>query len=167
MIIHIRKNHEWRLTNPQWLAYAVGTRGGEEGATKVESSFGALLRGYRERAGLAQNGLARASGVNVGTVNRLERGQRLPAGREQALALARTLGLNPSETNRLLAAAGLPAEGFGPEITSHPTIRALVDLLQDDTSPRADRDGLLTTLEGYVHLVARANGRAVGGHDAT
>jgi transcriptional regulator with XRE-family HTH domain len=132
----------------------------------VESSFGALLRTYRERAGLAQNGLARASGVNVGTVNRLERSQRLPAGREQALALAQTLGLNPSETNRLLAAAGLPAEGFGPEITSHPTIRALVDLLQDETIPRADREDLLATLERYVHLVARANGRSIGGSDA-
>lgn len=144
----------------------MGTRGGEVGVGRVESGFGVLLRGYRERAGLAQNGLARASGVNVGTVNRLERGQRLPAGREQALALARTLGLNPSETNRLLAAAGLPAEGFGPEITSHPTIRALVDLLQDEGIPRSDREGLLAALEGYVHLVARANGRSAGGNDA-
>ncbi|MGH2411292.1 MAG: helix-turn-helix transcriptional regulator [Chloroflexota bacterium] len=132
----------------------------------MESSFGALLRGYRERAGLAQNGLARVSGVNVGTVNRLERGQRLPAGREQALALARTLGLDPSETNRLLAAAGLPAEGFGPEITSHPTIRALVDLLQDEAIPRTDREDLLATLERYVQLVTRANGRSIGGNDA-
>ena len=132
----------------------------------MESSFGALLRSYRGRAGLAQNGLARASGVNVGTVNRLERDQRLPAGREQALALARALALSPAETNRLLAAAGLPAEGFGPAITSHPTICALVDLLQDETIPVADRDDLLKTLEHYVHLVGRANGRSVGGSDA-
>ncbi len=78
----------------------------------MESSFGTLLRSYRDRAGLAQNGLARASGVNVGTVNRLERDQRLPAGREQALA--RALALSPAETNRLLAAAGLPADGLWP-----------------------------------------------------
>lgn len=133
----------------------------------MEPSFGALLRGYRDRAGMAQNGLARASGVNVGTVNRLERDQRLPAGRDQALALARALALDPSETNRLLAAASLPAEGFGPAITSHPTIRTLVDLLQDETIPIADRDHLLATLEHYVQLVARANGRSLGGSDAT
>jgi transcriptional regulator with XRE-family HTH domain len=132
----------------------------------MESSFGALLRSYRGRAGLAQNGLARASAVNVGTVNRLERDQRLPAGREQALALARALALSPAETNRLLAAAGLPAEGFGPSITSHPTICALVELLQDDTIPINDRDDLLKTLEHYVQLIARANGRSMGGSDA-
>ncbi len=132
----------------------------------MEASFGALLRGYRERAGLAQNGLARAGGVNVGTVNRLERDQRLPTGRDQVLALARALALSPTETNRLLAAAGLPAEGFGPEITSHPTLCALVDLLHDDTIPVADREDLLTTLDRYIHLVARANGRAAGGSDA-
>src|SRR6185437_14857275 len=127
----------------------------------MESSFGTLLRTYRGRAGLAQNALARMSGVNVGTVNRLERDQRLPTGRDQALALARALALSPTETNRLLAAAGLPAEGFGPEITSHPTLCALVDLLHDDLIPVADREDLLATLDHYVHLVARANGRSV------
>ena len=132
----------------------------------MESSFGALLRGYRGRAGLAQNGLARASGVNVGTVNRLERDQRLPAGREQALALARALALSPAETNRLLAAGGLPAEGFGPSITGHPTICALVELLQDDAIPVGDRDDLLKALDRDVRLIARANGRAAGGSDA-
>ena len=132
----------------------------------MESSFGTLLRTYRGRAGLAQNALARVSGVNVGTVNRLERDQRLPAGREQALTLARALALSPAETNRLLAAAGLPAEGFGPEITSHPTICALVELLQDEAIPLADRDDLLKTLEHYVQLIARANGRSLGGSNA-
>src|ERR1035437_5769534 len=105
------------LTDPQWNGYDVRQQERRRGARRMESSFGALLRGYRGRAGLAQNGLARVSGVNVGTVNRLERDQRLPAGRDQALALARALALSPAETNRLLAAAGLPAEGFGPVIT--------------------------------------------------
>ena len=132
----------------------------------MEPSFGALLRGYRERAGLAQNGLARTSGVNVGTVNRLERDQRLPAGRDQALALARALGLSPAETNRLLAAAQLPAEGFGPAITSHPTLCALAELLQDETIPHADREDLLATLDRYMRLIVRANGRLGGDSDA-
>jgi transcriptional regulator with XRE-family HTH domain len=125
-----------------------------------EDTFGALLQRYRQRAGLAQNAVARITGINVGTVNRLERGQRLPATREQVLALARALALSTAETNRLLNAAGLPAEGFGPAITGNPAIVQLVHLLQDETIPTADRDNLLAMVQQYVDLVARANGRA-------
>lgn len=122
-------------------------------------TFGALVRGFRQRAGLAQNALARQTGINVGTVNRLEREQRLPASREQALALTEALGLSMAETNRLLYAAGLPAEGFGPAITGDPTICRLAALLQDGAIPPADREDLLTVIDRYVTLVARANGR--------
>ena len=122
-------------------------------------TFGSLLRGYRMRAGLAQNALARATGINVGTVNRLERDQRLPAARQQALALADALGLSMAETNLLLDAAGLPAEGFGPEITGNPAICRLIDVLHDETIPLADRDELLGMIDRYAALVARANGR--------
>ena len=125
-------------------------------------TFGALLRSYRERAGLAQNALARRTGINVGTVNRLERDQRLPAGRDQALALTGALSLGVAETNRLLAAAGLPAEGFGPEITANPAICRLVDLLQDPAIAPNDRDELLLMVDRYVALMARANGRTPG-----
>lgn len=129
---------------------------------RVVDTFGSLLRGYRTRAGLAQNALARATGINVGTVNRLERDQRLPASRQQVLALAEALGLSTAETNRLLDAAGLTAEGFGPAITGNPILCELVDLLQDDRVPLADREDLLAMVDRYVHLVARANGRALG-----
>src|SRR5579859_3874255 len=123
-------------------------------------TFGSLLRAYRARAGMAQNALARHTGINVGTVNRLERDQRLPASREQALALAGALRLSAAERNRLLAAAGLPGEGFGPAITANPTICQMIDLLQDDAIPLTDREDLLTMVQHYVTLVARANGRA-------
>ena len=126
-------------------------------------TFGGLLRAYRARAGLAQNALARAPGINVGTVNRLERDQRLPAGRRQALALAEALALSAIETNRLLDAAGLPAEGFSSTITANPTICELVDLLQDEAIPLADRDELLAMVSHCIHLVARANGRTHAG----
>jgi transcriptional regulator with XRE-family HTH domain len=125
-------------------------------------TFGTLLRGYRTRAALAQNALARTTGINVGTVNRLERDQRLPASRQQVLALTEALGLTMAETNRLLDAAGLTAEGFGPTVTGNPAICELVDLLQDETIPRTDRDELLAMVSSYVHLVARANGRPLG-----
>ena len=122
-------------------------------------SFGSLLHRYRQRAGLAQNALARATGINVGTINRLERDQRLPASRQQVLALVAALQLSMAETNRLLDAAGLPAEGFGPAITGNPAICRLVDLLQDEAIPQADRDDLLAMIQHSANLVARANGR--------
>jgi transcriptional regulator with XRE-family HTH domain len=125
-------------------------------------SFGTLLRHFRLRAGLAQNALARATGINVGTVNRLERDQRLPASRRQVLDLTVALALTMAETNRLLHAAALPAEGFGPAITGNPTVCALAQVLQDETIAPTDKDHLLRTLDYYVELVARANGRAAG-----
>jgi transcriptional regulator with XRE-family HTH domain len=128
---------------------------------REQESFGTLLHRFRLRAGLAQNALSRRTGINVGTVNRLERDQRLPASRDQALALAGALALSVAETNRLLNAAGLPAEGFGPAITGNPAIVQLVNLLQDESIPAADRDELLTMVQHYVNLVARANGRAI------
>jgi transcriptional regulator with XRE-family HTH domain len=127
---------------------------------RERESFGSLLHGFRARAGLAQNALARMTGINVGTVNRLERDQRLPASREQVTALAGVLALSTAETNRLLDAAGLPAEGFGPTITGNPAICQLVDLLQDEAIPLSDRDELVAMVQRYVNLVARANGRA-------
>lgn len=127
----------------------------------VRETFGTLLQGFRQRTGLAQNALARATGINVGTVNRLERDQRLPASRDQVMAIASVLALSVAETNRLLDAAGLPAEGFGAAITGNPTICRLVDLLQDEAIPLADRDELVAMVGHYVHLVARANGRVV------
>jgi transcriptional regulator with XRE-family HTH domain len=127
---------------------------------REEETFGALLQRFRLRAGLAQNALSRMTGINVGTVNRLERDQRLPASRDQVLALAGALALSMAETNRMLNAAGLPAEGFGPAITGNPAIVQLVNMLQDETIPATDRDELLTMVQHYVNLVARANGRA-------
>ena len=126
-------------------------------------TFGSLLRGFRVRAGLAQNALARDTGINAGTVNRLEHDLRLPATLGQALDLARALGLDMPETNRLLDAAGLPAEGFGPAVTTNPIICQLVDLLQDETVPGGARADLLAVVDHAVRLLAQARGRAVGG----
>lgn len=126
---------------------------------REQETFGTLLQRYRVRAGLAQNALARMTTINVGTVNRLERDQRLPASRRQVLAIADALALTAAETNRMLDAAGLPAEGFTSRITANPAICQLVDLLQDDSIPTTDRDELLSMVQHYVNLVARANGR--------
>ena len=70
--------------------------------------------------------------------------------------------LTVAETNRLLDAAGLPAEGFGPAITANPVLCDLVAVLQDEAVPQADRDELLAILDHSVRLVARRRGRAAG-----
>jgi transcriptional regulator with XRE-family HTH domain len=70
------------------------------------SDFGALLRSYREHAGVSQRALARASGINSAIVSRLESGDREPSGQEQVLALAGALKLGQAEADRLLAQAG-------------------------------------------------------------
>jgi transcriptional regulator with XRE-family HTH domain len=126
---------------------------------RESETFGSLLRAYRLRAGLAQNALARAAGINAGTVNRLEHDQRLPASRRQVLDLAAALVLEMAETNRLLHAAGLPAEGFGPAITGNPAICRLADLLQDEAVPDAIRDELLAIVDHAARLaVTRIRG---------
>ncbi len=126
-------------------------------------SFGTLLQDFRARLGITQNALARVADVNVGTVNRLEHDQRSPAGREQALALAGALGLDMAETNRLLAAAGLPAEGFGPAITGDPRMCQLALLLQDRSVAPAVRAALIGLIEHAVLLATHGRDGTAGG----
>jgi transcriptional regulator with XRE-family HTH domain len=134
--------------------YATAEEEPRGGRMRESETFGSLLRAYRLRAGLAQNALARAAGINAGTVNRLEHDQRLPASRGQVLDLAAALVLEMAETNRLLYAAGLPAEGFGPAITGNPAICRLVDLLQDEAVPDAIRDEMLAIVDHAARLAA-------------
>src|SRR5262249_36155435 len=142
-------------------AYAGAQRRCVRMQQRDEETFGALLQRFRLRAGLAQNALSRMTGINVGTVNRLERDQRLPASRGQVLAMAGALALSIAETNRLLIAGGRRAGGCAPATRGTPAIVQRVTLLQDETTPATDRDELLTMVQQYVNLVARANGRAV------
>jgi transcriptional regulator with XRE-family HTH domain len=75
------------------------------------ATFGQLLTDARRRRGLAQNAVARATRINVGTVNRLERDQRMPASRAQVLKLATALNLTALQTDQLLHAAGMTCKG--------------------------------------------------------
>ncbi len=70
-------------------------------------SFGQVLRRLRTEAGLSQNALARAAGIDPAYVNRFEKGAQLHPARMVVLALARALGLGEGRTDRLLFAAGL------------------------------------------------------------
>ena len=104
------------------------------------SEFGERLRRERLAAGLSQNELGRRAGVNPGTINRLETGEREPTGRDQALALAEALGLPPAGRDRLLAAAELLPDLVARLGAADPTLVLVADILGDLTIPPPERD---------------------------
>lgn len=92
----------------------------EQGATnapcssQVESGLGAALRVHREAAGLSQNALAKAAGINTAHVNRIEKGTG-NASRATVARLAETLSLYGEQADRLMLAAGYaPINGGAP-----------------------------------------------------
>lgn len=103
------------------------------------SEFGERLRRERLAAGLSQNELGRRAGINPGTINRLEAGERAPTGQEQVLALAAALGLPPGRRDALLAAAGFLPEPLARLGAADPTIVLVADILADPAIPPAER----------------------------
>ncbi len=77
--------------------------------------FGELLRQYREEAGLSQNALARAAGIDPTSLNRAERGKQGPPRKATLIKLVRALGwsLTDERAQRLFAAAERP-DGVAP-----------------------------------------------------
>jgi predicted ATPase/transcriptional regulator with XRE-family HTH domain len=68
-------------------------------------SFSTLLRQYRLRAGLTQEGLAERAHLSRGAVSTLERGERLAPRKDTVNLLATALRLTDAERSTLLAAA--------------------------------------------------------------
>lgn len=101
--------------------------------------FGSLLAHYRRESGLSQNALARRAGVNPGTVNRLESGQRAPTNRDLVLLLADALGLVAADRDRLLAAAGHLPIAFDQTAVADPTLRLVAGILADEAIPAVER----------------------------
>lgn len=101
--------------------------------------FPALLRRFRERARLSQNGLAERVGRDPGTINRLESGKRAPVNRDLIEDLAAALGLSGEERDQLLAAAGHVPDAFARLGLADPDLRLVAELLSDETIPEAER----------------------------
>ncbi|MEV7280571.1 helix-turn-helix domain-containing protein [Streptomyces sp. NPDC093111] len=68
-----------------------------------KKSFGAVLRGLRQRGRLTMEELAEASGVSVRAIGDMERGRSLVPQRRTVVALAEGLGLADDEREALLA----------------------------------------------------------------
>ena len=101
--------------------------------------FSGLLRGYRERAGLSQNELARRAGVNPGSINRIESGEREPSSRELIVRLSDALGLSPFELDQLLLAAGQLPTMFDRIPPDDPILLLVGDILGDPSIPESER----------------------------
>jgi transcriptional regulator with XRE-family HTH domain len=102
------------------------------------STFGILLKTYRERAGLSQADLAVKAGLSASTISRIEGGSRgALRKRKQILALAKGLGLQQAEVDALLSAADL-APSAVPELSLHPRDETLYRIAQELTALRND-----------------------------
>jgi transcriptional regulator with XRE-family HTH domain len=80
--------------------------------------FGERLRQLREEKGLSMRQLAERSGVDVGVVSRVERGQYKPPKIGTIEKLARALDLSEAEKEELLRLSGrLEPESTGTELS--------------------------------------------------
>lgn len=104
------------------------------------SEFGKQLRQLRLAARLSQNELGRRAGINPGTINRLETGERLATGREQVIDLAVALQLGVPERDRLLAAAGMIPDPIARLGAADPLLLLVAEILGDERIPAAERD---------------------------
>jgi transcriptional regulator with XRE-family HTH domain len=89
-----------------------------------------VVREWRERRHLSQEGLSRAAGLSDVYVTHLESGRRgKRPGRDNVLRLAQTLG---APANELLAAAGLPLIAETDAYPSFSTVVTMDPLLRSD-----------------------------------
>lgn len=102
--------------------------------------FDALMRSYRLNAGLSQNELARRAGVDPAYVNRMERASG-PIPRPTILnALMNALGLEQSEIERLLVAAGYCPQSVARLGTWDQTLGLVADVLAAPALSSDDRE---------------------------
>lgn len=96
----------------------------------MASTFAELLRDYRLKSGLSQEGLAERIGVNRAYIAMLETGRRRNPSRQKLAAMVTSLGLSDAESLQIAAALG---ERMPPNQTrvvpSSPVLEALEDLL--------------------------------------
>ncbi|GAA2213519.1 hypothetical protein GCM10009850_089820 [Nonomuraea monospora] len=155
------------------VASGVGGAGGGAGATAgagagAESSSGALLRGWRQRALLTQEQLAERAGLNVRTVRRLESGGLWQPRTTSVLLLAQALELDGEERALLASVARgvTAAAGNGERAGEGPPCAAAIvpRQLPADVTALVGRGRELAILEGDGAGTAAMDGMArVGG----
>ena len=112
--------------------------------------FGAKLKAYRERAGMSQNALARASGLNPASINRLESGERSPSNRTLIEQICDALGLDAGGRNDLLASAGHLPDVYERVKPSDPTLLAVAGVLGDERVSPEDKSEFRAVLDALA-----------------
>jgi transcriptional regulator with XRE-family HTH domain len=112
--------------------------------------FAALLRRFRERAGLSCNELARAVGVDPSYISRLERSEREPPRRRVVEGLAVALQLDLDDQDRLLVSAGYAPATVALLGRWDSTLQAVADVLVDRRIPEEE----LANFRQVVQLLA-------------
>jgi transcriptional regulator with XRE-family HTH domain len=122
-------------------------------------SFAEELKRHREKSGLSQRALARATRINPAIISRMEAADRGPSGPEQVLAIAAALDLDEARCDRLLASAGYwPGSilRLGPQ---DETLLAVAQLLAGDAagdeSKRRFRQVVGLLVEQWIHPDSR------------
>lgn len=109
--------------------------------------FGAKLKTYREKAGMSQNALGRASGLSPATINRLESGERSPSNRALVEQICDSLGLQGPERDDLLGSAGHAPDIYSLVPPSDPTLLAVAGVLGDPGVTSEDRGEFRAVIE--------------------
>lgn len=127
--------------------------------------FPALLKTYRERAGLSQVRLAQRAGIDRSYLNRLESGHRLPS-RRTVLRLADALGLDPTERDQFLLAGGLaPTVSPLAHTVGDPVLEQAARLLLDATVPASVREDLRLLVAAALRLAQQAAAASADDHN--
>ncbi len=124
--------------------------------------FGRKLRSYREQAGMSQNALARASGLNPASINRLESGERSPSNRAIVERIADALSLSPSRRDELLASAGHLPEVYERVRPSDPTLLAVAEVLAEPSLSAEDVREFRAILEAIARRWKQGNSGRTG-----
>ena len=126
------------------------------------NGFGATLKQFREVQRVSQSKLAERAGFDHSYVSRLESGARTPT-REAVEQLAEALGLGRGEQDALLAAAGFLPRDVSSLLSAEPEITQVLDLLQDEALPEAQRNNIRDALRGLVASWRAAPGSQANG----
>ena len=103
------------------------------------ADFAALLKRYREQAGVSQRALARDSAINPAIISRMESGDRGPSGPDQVFAIARALALSTEQTDSLLTSVGFWPEAYSTLGPQDPTLLAVARVLGSRELPEGER----------------------------
>ncbi len=122
-----------------------------------ESSFGRVLKRFREERRVSQSKLAKRAGFDHSYVSRLESAARTPT-RDAVEQLAEALELTGVEHDELLVAAGFLPREISSLLAGEPEITEVLNLLQNSEVPEEYRTSMrqvLRVLADQARLVLK------------